>query len=157
MAHHDRSICKRVIALVEKGGLSAGTGGDLYGIPMSPAREWLRKYRRDGQVERRKGTGLWRISSPAQDVGLVAEAETNPFFSARDLKAATSFPGQKDAIISRFKAAGLRARHAVVKELLTDEHKVYRLAFAESNVDRKWDRVIFTDESTFSSANDGLV
>jgi len=74
-----------------------------------------------------------------------------------DLKAATGFPGQKDTIISRLRTAGLRARHAAVKELLTDEHKLYRLAFAESNVDRKWDRVIFTDESTFTSANDGLV
>jgi hypothetical protein len=44
-----------------------------------------------------------------------------------------------------------------VNEFVTDEHKLYRLAFAESNVDRKWDRVIFTDESTFSSANDGPV
>jgi len=44
-----------------------------------------------------------------------------------------------------------------VKELLTDEHKLYRLAFAESNVDRKWDRVVFTDESTFTSANYGPV
>ena len=44
-----------------------------------------------------------------------------------------------------------------MKELLTDEHKLYRLAFAEGNVDRKWDRVIFTDESTFTSANDGPV
>ena len=33
----------------------------------------------------------------------------------------------------------------------------YCLAFAESNVDCKWDRVIFTDESTFNSANDGRV
>ena len=40
-----------------------------------------------------------------------------------------------------------------MKELLTDEHKLYRLAFGESNVDR----VIFTDESTFTSANDGPV
>jgi hypothetical protein len=124
---------------------------------MSTAREWLRKYWRDGQVGRRKGTGLWRISSPAQDAALVAEAERNPFFSARDLKTATGFPGQKDMIISRLKTAGLRARHAEVKELLTDEHKLYHFAFAESNVARKWDRVIFTDESTFSSANDGSV
>jgi hypothetical protein len=87
----------------------------------------------------------------------VAEAERNPFFGAKDLKAATGFPGQRDAVISRLKKAGLRARHAVVKELLTDEHKLYCLAFAESNVDCKWDRVIFTDESTFSSANDWLV
>jgi len=44
-----------------------------------------------------------------------------------------------------------------VKELLTNEHKLYYFAFAESNVDRKWDRVIFTDEFTFSSANDGPI
>ena len=157
MVHYDRSIRERVIALAEMGGLSASAAGERYGVPMSTAREWLRKYRRDGHVARRKGTGLWRISSPAQDAALVAEAERNPFFSARDLKAATGFPGQRNTIVSRLKAAGLRARHAAVKELLTDEHQLYRFAFAESNVDREWDRVIFTDESTFSSANDGPV
>ena len=45
----------------------------------------------------------------------------------------------------------------MVKEVLTDEHKQYCFAFPESNVDHKWDRVIFSEESTFSSANDGLV
>jgi transposase-like protein len=139
MAHHDRCIRERVIVLAEKEGLSARTAGELYGIPMSTTKEWLRKYRRDGQVGRRKGTGLWRVSRPALDAALVAEAERNPFSSARDLRAAIGFPGQKDTIISRLRAAGLRARHAAVKELLTDEHKLYRLAFAESNVDRKWD------------------
>jgi transposase-like protein len=112
--------------------LSASTAGERYGVPLSTARDWLRKYRKDGQVGRRKGTGLWRVSCPAEDAALVAEAERNPFFSARDLKAATGFPGQKDVIISRLKAAGLRAWHAAVKELLTDEY-------------------------TFSSLNDGLV
>ena len=87
----------------------------------------------------------------------VAQAARNPFFSARDLKAATGFPGQKDTIILRLKAAGLRARHAAVKDILTDEHKLHHFAFAESNVDHKWDWVIFTDESTFTSANDGPV
>ena len=120
MAHHGRSIPKLVIALAEKGGLSASTAGELYGVPMSTAREWLRKYWRDGQVERRKGTGLWCVSSPAQDAALVAEAERNPFFCARDLKVATTFPGQRKTIISRLNAAGLRAWHAAMKELLTD-------------------------------------
>ena len=45
----------------------------------------------------------------------------------------------------------------MVKEFLTDKHKLYCAAFAESNVDHKLDRVIFSDESTFSSANDGPV
>jgi hypothetical protein len=44
-----------------------------------------------------------------------------------------------------------------VKEFISDERKLNRFAFVEGNVDRKWDRVIFTDESTFSSANDGPV
>jgi len=139
MAHHDRCIRKRVIALAQKGGLPSSIARELYGVPMSTAREWLRKYGRDEQVGRCKGTGLWRVSSPAQDAALVAEAERNPFFSARDLKAATGFPGQKDTIISRLTAAGLRAEHAALQELLTDEHKLYCLAFAESNVNCKWD------------------
>jgi hypothetical protein len=40
--------------------------------------------------------------------------------------------------------------------MLANEHKLYCLAFAES-VDHQWDRVIFSDKSTFSSSNDGLV
>ena len=139
MAHDDRYIRERIIALAEKGGLSASTARELCGVPMSTATEWLQKYWRDGQVERRKGTGIRRVSSPAQDAALVAEAERNPFFCARDLKVATGFPGQRNTIISRLKAAGLWAWHAAVKELLNDENKLYRLAFAESNVDRKWD------------------
>jgi hypothetical protein len=81
---------------------------------------------------------------------LVAEAQ-------RELKTATNFPGQKSTVISRLKEAGLRARHAVVKAVLTDERQLYHLAFAESSVDHQWDRVTFFDESTFSCANDGLV
>jgi len=95
MPHHDRCIRERVIALAEKGVLSLSTAGELYGVPMSTAREWLWKYRRDQEVGRRKGTGLWCVSSPAQDAALVAEAERNPFFSARDLKALLAFLGKK--------------------------------------------------------------
>jgi len=155
MAHHDRSICEHVIALAEEGELSASTAGELYGVLKSTARAWEQKYRRDGQVGRRRGTGLWRVSSPAQDAALVSEAQRNPFVSASDLKAAAGFPGQKTMLILRLKEAGLTARHAALKELLTEEHKLYHLAFAESSVDRKWDRVVFSDESTFNSANGG--
>jgi len=55
MAHHDRCIREHVIALAEKVGLSVSTAGELYGVPMSTAREWLRKYWRDQQVGKRKG------------------------------------------------------------------------------------------------------
>jgi hypothetical protein len=53
--------------------------------------------------------------------------------------------------------AGLRSRSAAVKEKLSEEHRLYLLAFAEDNVDRDWRNVIFSDESVFSSANNGPV
>jgi hypothetical protein len=73
----------------------------------------------DGQDGRRRGTGLWRISSPAQDVALVAESQRNSFTSTRELKAATNFPLQKNTVISKLKEADLRIR-AAVKSVLTD-------------------------------------
>ena len=133
MAHHDRSIHEHVITLAEEGGLSASTAGEMFGVPKSTARAWLQKYQRDGHIGRRRGTGLWCLSSPAQDSALVAKAQRNPFVSARDLKAATDFPGQKRMVISRLKEAGLRTRHAVVKVVLTDEHKQYCLAVTETS------------------------
>jgi hypothetical protein len=87
---------------------------------------------------------------------VVAEAQRNPFASARKFKAAINFPGQKSMVVSRLKKAGLRARHAA-KAVLTDEHQLYHLAFAGSSVDYQWDRAIFSDKFTFSSANDGPV
>jgi len=95
MAHHDRSIHEPVIFLAEEGGLSASTAGELYDVPKSTATARLQKYQKDGQVGRCRGMGLWCVSSPAQDAALVAEAQRNPFVSARDLKAATDFPGKK--------------------------------------------------------------
>jgi transposase len=116
MAHHDRSIRHRFIALAEEGGLSASTVGELYGVLKSTARAWLQEYWWNGQVGRRRATGLWHVSSPSQDAVLVAEAKRNPFVSARDIKAATGFPWQRRMVILRLKEAGLRARHALVKE-----------------------------------------
>ena len=84
----------------------------------------------------------------------MAETERTPFFIARELKALNGPRGQKYKIISRLGAQCLGARHATLKELLTEEHKLFRLAFAEINEVHKWDRVIFTDESIFTSAKD---
>jgi len=58
MAHHGRSIRERVNALVEEGGLSVSTAGELYGVSKSTARAWLKKYRKNGQVGGRRGAGL---------------------------------------------------------------------------------------------------
>ena len=85
-------------SLLLRGRISASTAGELYGVLKSTARAWLQKCRRDGQVSRRRGTGLWRVSSPAQVAALVGEARRNPFVSARDLKAGKAFPGQNSRL-----------------------------------------------------------
>jgi hypothetical protein len=69
----------------------------------------------DGHVGRCQGIGLWHVSSPALDTASVAEAQKNPFTSARKFEAATNFPGQKRTVISRFKEVGLRAQHCCVR------------------------------------------
>ena len=94
MANHDRCIRVRVIILAEKGGLSVSTAGDLYGVPISTARERLWKYRRDQQFGSCKRTGLWHISSPAQDAALVAEADRNLFSVQGILKLLLAFLGK---------------------------------------------------------------
>jgi hypothetical protein len=48
------------------------------------------------------------------------------------------------------KSSCLKAQHATMKAVLTDEHQLYCLAVAESSVDCQWDRVIFSDKYTFS-------
>ena len=121
MAHHETSIHKHIIALAEEEGLSASTAGELCSVWKSTATAWLQKSKRGGQVGTRRGMRLWCISSPAQGATLVAEAQINPFVSARDLKADTGFPGQKSMVILRLKKAALRVQHIEVKELFTDE------------------------------------
>ena len=95
LAHHDRSNSERVIALAEKGGLSVSSARELHGVPMSTAREWLRKYRRDGQVGICKGTGLWRRFQSSSDAALVAEAERNLSSVQGILKMLLAFVGKK--------------------------------------------------------------
>lgn len=81
----------------------------------------------------------------------------NPFQTSSQLQRTTRFPGCSRTIRNRLSEAGLRSRNAARKPKLTEEHQLYRLAFAEENLHRDWADVIFSDESIFSSANDGPV
>lgn len=157
MTHYDRSVRERVVGLVEAANLSATEAGRRYGVPPVTARRWLRQYRETGEVGRRVGTGLWRVSTEAQDAELVNQAKETPFCSSVQLKRATNFPGCSRTVRNRLRDAGLRSHRAAVKDRLSEDHRLYRLAFAEENLHRDWGNVIFSDESVFSSANDGPV
>jgi len=157
MPQHGQSVKERVIALVENANLSASEAGYRLGVPASTARRWVQQFRETGDVARRPGSGLIRVSSEAQDAELVYQAMENPFFNSTELRRVSHFPGCSRTVRNRLKDAGIRSRRAAVKERLTEENRLYRLAFAEGNLHRNWENVIFSDEAVFSSANAGPV
>jgi hypothetical protein len=97
------------------------------------------------------------VSSQTEDTWLVDEARENPFLNSIQLKRNTAFPACLRTVRNRITEAGLRSRGTAMKEELSEEHRLYQLTFAEDNVDRDWGNVIFSNESVFSSANDGPV
>lgn len=148
------SIRERIIALVEVG-YSARQAAEVYGINPRTAQKWIKRYRETGEVARRNSTGRKRVTSQDQDRRLVAEARANPHSTASQLRHATNYPGSRQTAIRRLQEANLHARRSAVKEFLSNDHKRLRLQFAGENVHRDWTDVIFTDECTFSSANNG--
>ena len=157
MAQHGMSVKERVVALVEAGNLSASEAGRRYGIPKSTATRWIKQYRDFGDVSRRVGTGSWRVSTREQDENVVLQARLTPFKNSEQLRRDAHFPGSSKTVRRRLNEAGLKSRRAAKKQQLSDEHKLYRLAFAMDKIHFDWSDVIFSDECVFSSANDGPV
>jgi hypothetical protein len=65
------------------------------------------------------------------------EARENPFFNSVQLKYNTAFPAYPRSVRKGMPEAELRSRSTAVKEKLSEEHGLYRLAFVD-NVDRDW-------------------
>lgn len=93
--------------------------------------------------------------SSQHDRALVSASRENPFMNAKQLQRETNFPGSSDTIRRRLREAGLYARRSAVKQELSEENIIYRLAFAELHLSASWENVIFTDEKVFSTSNDG--
>lgn len=154
--HKDLSTRKSLLTLVNTAGYSISQAALSIGVPVSTAHRWV-QLSREGVEHRRPGSGRRRVSTPEQNAALVAEAVRNPFQSASAIRTNSQFPGSTRTALRRLKDEQLFARIAAKKELLKDEHKLFRLAFSEENTNRNWNRVIFSDEVTFSSTNGGKV
>ena len=84
----------------------------------------------------------------------MAEVERNPFHTAASLKAAVNFPSHEQTVRNRFRAANLRSRRVILREV-HKEHIEERLVFAVGNDDEDWKKVIFSDKVTFSTTKEG--
>ncbi|KAH8026114.1 hypothetical protein HPB51_016124 [Rhipicephalus microplus] len=84
----------------------------------------------------------------------VAAAVRNPFLPAPAIREDLDFDVSDTTVRRRLHTAGLRSRVAAQKPLLTAAHKGARREFAEFHeawTPEEWSRVIFLDESTFST------
>jgi transposase-like protein len=136
MPHHNKSVRERVIALAEEGNITAAEAGRRYGVADRTARRWNERYL---ETSRRAGTGFWRVSSQGEEARLVDDSREIPFLNSVQQKRNTAFPGFPRTVRNCMTENGLRSRSAAVKEKLSEEHRLYRLAFDEYNVDRDWE------------------
>ena len=128
-----------------------------FAVSKSTVHDWVKQYREYHNLGRRPGSGWRRVSTREEGVALVAEIERDPFQSSVDLIHAVNFPGCPQMAQNRLKEVGIHCHHAAVKEILNVEHRRRHLEFAVKNIiDRDWKKKKkFSDEVTFSTANDG--
>ena len=79
-------------------------------------------YRGSGIFGREAGSGRWKISTREQEARLVAEVEWNPFHTAAGLKAVVNFPRHKQTVRNRLRAANLRSRRGIPREVNKKKH-----------------------------------
>ena len=136
-------------------GFSASEAAMSFHVSESSARRWVQNYRRSGNFGQKAGSGSWKISTPEQDARLVAEVDRNPFHTAASLKAIVNFPGHEQTVRNSLRAANLRSRRAIPREVQKEEHIEERLIFEMGIGDRDWKKVIFPVEVTFSTTKEG--
>ena len=102
-----------------------------------------------------------RITTPEEDRRIVeAAAGDVALRNAKSLKQQLQLAASPTTIRRRLREAGLRSRVAAKMEALTEAHRAARLGFAERYANRGvnfWSQVIFTDEKTFRSSDQGPV
>ncbi|KAG8237037.1 hypothetical protein J437_LFUL015783 [Ladona fulva] len=102
------------------------------------------------------GTGRSKATTSEEDERIVEYVREHPFSNAKETRNAVGVNVSPQTVRRWLRLAGLRARRAAVKEILTDFHKAARLDFARRYV-AFWRRVVFSDEKTFSSSFNGPV
>lgn len=116
---------------------------------------WVQRYEETGNVDQLPRPGRPKDLQPQQEDEIVEAIEEDPFLTATGL--ARQYGVNRRTVASVFRDHGLKCSIAAQKTKLTDEHKLYRLAFCEMclemNDDESWDwaNIIFTDETNFST------
>lgn len=115
------------------------------------ARRWWRRYETENNVKTKPKKGRNRVTSPQDDQEIVQRMQNNPFEHASNI--AREFYISEPTVAARLREDGIKCFTAANRTKLTEEHRLYRIAFCEEMLghEDEWDKYIFTDEKTFAT------
>jgi len=105
-----------------------------------------------GLNSQRKNCGRFKILQEDHLQDLRVEVRGTPFSSARRLRENLDFRCNVRTVQRALHRIGIHHRQPAHKILLTPEQAQARLEFAQINLNRNWENVIFSDEKVFSSS-----
>lgn len=115
------------------------------------------KIREHGSIVRNPGSGRPKVSTDDEDTTLINYLRDNPFGTAIKAKEETHFPGSSITARRRIRGSELKNRCSANKIYLTELNKQRRVQFAHEYQNQLWESVVFSDEKTFQSCNNGKV
>ena len=99
-----------------------------------------------------------RAISQEVAVQIVAFSQEHPFATAHQIKREFQLACSVTTVMRRLRDAGIRCQRPARKSKLSPHHKQERLQFAQDHLPPfDWNRVLFTDEATISTALDNGV
>ena len=119
----------------------------------STVSSWLERYDSTGDVQDLPRIGRPRVTDENEDKTIV---ETTESHATENIHQIGNRLKRKHVEVSertirrRLSESGIYSLSPSYKPLLTDVHREIRLKWADDNIDRDWDRVIFWDETTFN-------
>ena len=93
--------------------------------------------------------------SDEDEVNIMELINADPKLAATTIKQILDLACSVSTVRNILKAGDRKSYRACIKEKLTDQHKRNRLLWAQQNVDRIWDNIIFSDESCVTSNEHG--
>jgi transposase len=114
--------------------------------------EWVRKYHEDKDLNTREKSGRRRSTTMDQDKKIVKIAKTEHNATSIEIKEQLEKKGisiSSRTVRRRLVEFGGKYTSEILKPLLSEKHRAKRLQWAKKYHKFDWNRVIFTDESTF--------
>lgn len=122
------------------------------GCTRQTVRTWVERYEQTGDVQDQEGRGRNRITTEKEDqmIGnLMAEDSDRSAANISNIMEAKGVTISPPSVRRRLIEQGWKYKHPLTKPLLKDDHRRQRMLWAKRMRDCDWDKVIFTDESTF--------